>query len=301
MWRNCAVVILAVGFVARNAWPAPGAPEGNCTGLQSESESNDTAATADPISVAPAKFAAIYGTIGTPGDEDWFSFSSPIGAPARVWLSVNTGVAAQGSSRDSVVSIFGSDGVTLLEEDDDDGTGNGWDETIESLDASLIAGLVLPTVGTYYARVRAKVPGETIDAYSLIIAFKAPGDDPEVEPNPQSSPQQAMGTILGSLSGPNDEDWYIFGILDNGFPFLVVDGDPERDGVGTDVVLSFFDITTDSSGTGGPGNPPAEGFVRFAYDAAVRVTGPAAGTYVLFWAQSGECRMPAELQSVAIE
>ena len=297
---------LAVGlYAAGPAWASPRAPGGGCGGIQAEVEPNGTAASATPINLGQVgMLSAIYGTIATPGDEDWFSFQAQGG---RLFLSINTGVAGPAGSRDSFVSIFAADGTTLLEEDDDDGTGNGWDMTIESLDASLVAGLGQTVGQTYYARVRAKDPGATIDGYSLQIDFGL-GTTPEIEPNDTFPGQQQLSrdVIIGSLSSAADVDWYAMTLLDAGFPFMVVDGDPERDGVGTDVTLLFdagATLLTDSSGAGGPGNPPAEGFVGCASCTGyVRVTGTGPGTYAIGgWYSSDFCPIPVELQSFRIE
>jgi hypothetical protein len=206
-----------------------------------------------------------------------------------------------------VVSVFSPDSVTLIEEDDDDGTGNGRDATIESLEASLVAGAALPAGGTYYARVRAKDPAATIERYSMLVALTLGAPVAEVEPNeppfcqplPLSPP-----LILATLSSADDVDCYRADILDNGFPLVIVDGDPERDGIGTDATLAFQGagpvLLTDSSGTGGAANPPSEGFAIETLGDAL-VTGTGAGTYVVGVWWSGECPIPVELQSFAVE
>jgi len=306
-----AILSMVVAFPSPT-WAAAPAPEGGpgCAGLQVEQEPNDTAASATPIVFGSnGLFVGIYGTIVS-GDVDWFRF--PAAAGARVWLSVDTGVAGPGGSRDSVVSIFAPDGVTLIETDDDDGTGNGRDFTVESLDASLIAGPVLPVAGTYYVRVQAKVPGQTIDGYSLLIGVTAFGPLPESEPNdcpPGGSGIPPLGPlILGSLSSATDVDCYNFTLLDGGFPLVVVDGDPERDGIATDVTLNYFSIggsptiVTDSSGSGGPANPPAEGFAMQWSGGVVRITGTGPGTYMLAGLYSGDlCQVPVELLGFRVE
>jgi len=301
-----AVAMLALGgSVTSPAWAAPRVPEGGCAGLQAEQEPNGTAATATPfdLSTINDRFAGIHGTIAVPGDVDWYSFSAPPGA--RLWLSVDTGVAGPGS-RDSVVSIFGPDGMTLIEEDDDDGTGNGRDITIESLEASLVAGRVLSAGGTYYARVRAKIPGATIDGYSLLIAVTTAAPMPEIEPNDVPPCPPASTIVLGSLSSAADVDCYHVAILDNGFPFVVVDGDPERDGIGTDITLRFEGffpletIVTDSSRAGDASNPPGEGFAIMNLG-TVFITGTGPGTYMFGWWFTGECPVPVDLQAFEIE
>lgn len=300
--RTATLVVLGA-LAASSVGAAPRAP---CP-AQLEQEPNETAATASPFALPDptyGMFAGIRGAIAAPGDVDWYSFSAPAGA--RLWLAVDTGVAA-GGNRDSVVAVFGPDGTSLLEQDDDDGTGNGRDASIESLDASLIAGLVLPSAGTYYARVQAASPAASIDRYVLMVAVTSAAPQLEVEPN--DTPPGAMvvgGPVLGTLSSAGDVDWYMANILDFGIPFAIVDADPERDGVAPDVVLRFDNmvpletITTDSSGAGSLANPPAEGFAIAGLGYA-RVSGSGPGTYLLGIWYSGEfCPVPVELQSFEI-
>lgn len=300
--RSATLVVLG-SLVASSAGAEPRAP---CP-PQLEQEPNETAATASPFTPPDptyGMFAGIRGAIAAPGDVDWYSFSAPAGA--RLWLSVDTGVAAAGD-RDSIVAVFGPDGTSLLELDDDDGTGNGRNSTIESLDASVIAGLVLPSAGTYYARVQAANPGASIDRYVLMVAVTSLAPQLEVEPNdtPPGQPLYAA-PVLGSLASAADVDWYMANVLDFGIPFAVVDADPERDGTTANLVLRFDNlvpletITTDSSGLGSPGNPAAEGFALNGLG-YVQVSGSGPGTYLLGIWYSGEfCPVPVELQRLEI-
>lgn len=166
---------------------------------------------------------------------------------------------------------------------------------------------MLPTAGTYFARVRAKSPALTIDRYILMATLNGFAPQNEVEPN-DTIPFQPSGAapVLGTLSSAADVDLYKGNVLDHGIPFVVVDGDPERDGTGTNVVLRFDNlfplgtITTDSSGVGFPGNPPAEGFAITGLG-TVRVTGTGPGSYLLGVFYSGEqCPVPVELQGLEV-
>jgi hypothetical protein len=276
---------------------------GGCTSPQAEVEPNGTPAIASPIQLPGfAMFTGVEGAIDVPGDEDWYSFDLPSGA--RISLSVDTGFAT--GSRDSVVTLFAPDGTTVLEEDDDDGTGNRLDMTIESLDASLVAGRVVPAAGTYFARVRAKNPADTLSRYLLLAAAHTSPPEPELEPN-DTIPQLVFGApILGSFSSAADVDMYNASILDFGVPFVVVDGDPERDGVGSDVLLHVENqfpqgiVDTDSSGAGSAGNPPAEG-LAFNGLGLVRLTGTGPGTYLIgIWYSGDGCPAPVELESLQV-
>jgi Bacterial pre-peptidase C-terminal domain len=301
-----APLLAVAGLLASGGTARPQALLGGCP-QQFEVEPNGTAATASPIQLPDptfGMFTGIKGAIDVPGDEDWYSFSAPAGA--RLSLSVDTGFASA-ANRDSVLTVFGPDGTTVLEEDDDDGTGNRLDTSIESLDASIVAGLVLPAAGTYFARVRAKTPADTLSGYVLLAAVISVAPEPESEPN-DTSPGQVIfhAPILGSLSSAADVDWYMADILDFGIPFIVVDGDPERDGVGTDIVvhvdthLPQGTIDTNSSGAGSPGDPPAEG-LAFQGLGDVRVSGTGPGTYLIgVWYSGDGCPVPVELQSLQI-
>ena len=298
------MLVASLAMAVTPSWGASRGPEGGCAGLQTEQEPNDTPAGASPITLSDPFFSAIHGAIAVPGDQDWFSFTAPAGS--RLWLSVDTGVAG-GGARDSVVSIFGSDGVTLIEADDDDGTGNGWNFSIESLDASLVAGRLLTVGGTHYARVQAKDPAATIASYSLVIAALDVAAQNEVEPTPPCASLPMSVPILGSLSSGADEDCYFIDILNPpGIPFIVVDGDPERDGIGTDITLRFEQlpdaIETNSSGAGEASNPAAEGFAIVASSpSTIRITGAGPGTYMLGVWWSGFCPVPVQLQGFGIE
>jgi hypothetical protein len=204
--------------------------------------------------------------------------------------------------------VLAPDGSTVLEQDDDDGTGNGRDVTVESLDASVIGGLALPSAGTYYVRVQARHPGEVISRYVLAIGRTTTAPLPEPEPN--DDPQFPVPPPLitdGTLSSATDQDWYLAAILDNGYPMVVVDGDPERDGTSTDVALRFVDFmfssgTLDTDSATGAGAPPpaAEGFVMGTLG-FLRVSGAGPGTYRMAMLYSGDgCAVPVELQSFEV-
>lgn len=298
----------SVGDVgARAAGPA----RAFCPGTDVELEPNDTPATATAINVGPGTSRGIGGGISPAGDLDYFSVAMQAGD--RLWVSVDTGRSSGTPpfSRDSVLEVYAPDGVTLLERDDDDGTANGRDATVESQDASLVAGLAASVSASYLLRVSAKSPATQIAPYTLLVGVSR-GSIPEQEPN--DDPAHAMlgsfGVVDASLSGPGDVDYYRLWLLDAGLPFVAVDGDPERDGVGTDVVVEWVTngptptllMQADSSGASGSPAPPAEGAL-LAPDTqqTVRITGPAAGTYRVGVTWSGYCSVPVLLEKLEIE
>lgn len=103
-----------------------------------EVEPNDSPAQATPI--APG---VVRGSLFPANDWDYYSFSATAGD--RLYALTMTSASAS-SSTDSVLELYGPDGTTLIEHDNDDGS--------FSSNASSIAGAVLPTTGTYYLRVR---------------------------------------------------------------------------------------------------------------------------------------------------
>ena len=97
---------------------------------QFEVESNDSFLTANPILLDSDSKGLVVGSLSF-GDNDYFSFAAPAGS--RAWILVDTGgdLNPDGVSRDSQVSLLDTDGTTLIEFDDDDGTGTGCDGTID--------------------------------------------------------------------------------------------------------------------------------------------------------------------------
>lgn len=290
----------------------PSRPRGiSCPGTDVELEPNDTPATATLLQLGSGgQSRGIGGGITAPGDVDYYRLAATAGD--RLWASVDTGRSSgmPPYSRDSVLAVYAADGTTLLEQDDDDGTANGLDATVESQEASLVAGLLLPSTGTYVLRVAAKSPAALMAPYTLLIGLSN-GSSPEQEPNDDPGSVPFLGNWVhdGSLSGPGDVDYYHANLL-GGLPFVAVDGDPERDGTGTDVRLDLVDtipphamqVWADSSGAVGSPAPPAEGLLdQSNSQRLVKVTGPAAGTYRIGITWSGYCPVPVVLEKMDVE
>lgn len=132
--------------------------------LPSESESNDTAATADgPF----APDVLIRGAIVPQADVDYFAIT----VPAVVDLSVETfdlfgpGTCA---NIDTFVSLIAPDGTTVLASDDDNGVDAcSWLEPVSSPAMRQLQ------PGTYFARVESYNQASVIDGYKLAINFTA--------------------------------------------------------------------------------------------------------------------------------
>jgi hypothetical protein len=309
-----AAVALCAGAIGSRAQPSPARRGVFCPGTDVELEPNNTPATATLLNVMAHISRGIGGSIAPAGDVDYYRV--PAQAGDRLWASVDSGRSSGTPpfSRDAVLDVFAPDGTTLLERDDDDGTAHGGDFTIESQDTAIVAGLLLSAAGDYIVRVSAKSPTAQIAPYTLLIA-RTQGSQPEQEPN--DDPTQAMifpnGAIDASLSGASDVDYYRLNLLDGGFPFVAVDGDPERDGGGTDTIIEWVEafspspsppalMTVNSSGATGSPLPPAEGaLVNSSYPQLVRIKGPAAGTYRVGVSWSGYCPVPVLLEKLEIE
>lgn len=301
--------LLALGS---HVHPAPAGGRALCPGPDVEQEPNDTPASATPITVWLSASHGYGGGISVPGDVDYYRIELQAGD--RLWAAVDTGRSSATApySRDSVLEVHAPGGVALLERDDDDGTANGRDTTIESQEASIIAGFTATAGGAYLLRVSAKSPTALIAPYTLFVGVSR-GSVPEQEPNdtPETAMIGSFGVVDAALSGPTDVDYYRLWLLDAGLPFVAVDGDPERDGIGTDVVVEWvtngptpsLQMQADSSGAGGSPAPPAEGALleSAGTQQTVRIKGPAAGTYRVGVLWSGYCSVPVLLEKIEIE
>ncbi len=238
-----------------------------------ETEPNDTVALATALPILPSAYAIGTGTINPGGDVDFWFFTAPAGATA--WISTDTGGTqnAGSTSRDTVIDLYAADGTTVIENDDDDGTGNGCDGTVETGLASLIGGRSLTAGGTYYIRVRSFSATAIINPYKLLVAITTTAATPETEPNDTAATANnfvptgtAIGLASGAINVAGDKDYYAINATAGSTIFVNADGDPERDGIGTDMVLELRDSSTalllsaDSSITGSVANPAAEDF-----------------------------------------
>ena len=274
--------------------------------LDNDEPPNNTPATATPLDLTTG-FAsvslpsgAVPAAISPVGDEDWYSFTAPAGA--RLWAVVDTGGAQNpgANSRDSVLTLYATNGTTVIEEDDDDGSGNGCDSTLE-LDgglASAIAGRTLATGGTYYLRVKAFGTNQIIDPFQLFVVVTITPGSAEIEPNgssatatPLLTTKSPIGFGLGQINVAGDVDYYSVVAPSNAVLQITADGNPERDATGTDLMVDLISIdgtsvlfSADSSGSG---TNAAEGFCFKAprtgtYFVRVRHASPSGtGTYGL--------------------
>ena len=200
--------------------PLPAPPDG-------EAEPNGPNDTASPIASGERVRASLYPN----GDIDRYRFTAQAGD--RVYAAVMTAGSA-GNSTDSQLRLLGSDGTTVIEFDDDDGSLTGL--------SSSIAGATIPSAGTYYLDVRDFTPGTaTIRPYDLWLDVRSGAPPTEAEPNDDRSSANALsgGYVAGAQDQAADRDLYALELDAGDTVFLSLDLDPERDGTTFDGRLGF--------------------------------------------------------------
>ncbi|MBB5208051.1 beta strand repeat-containing protein [Chiayiivirga flava] len=254
--------------------PAAGVAKG--LGYAGEIEPNGSAAAASPLAVPQT---VVRASLYPNGDVDVYSFTATAGD--RVYAATMTSGSA-GSSTDSQLTLLDSDGTTVLEFDDDNGT-------YASLSSS-IAGTVIPATGTYFLRVNDFTAGTTSQRrYELYFRLQSGTPTPEVEANDTpatANPLPAGGWVSGARSpaAATEQDWYSLNLNAGDTVFLSLDLDPEDDLVTWNGRLGFAlfgdagnqILATDDAGTGDVApnpNRPSE---------AMFFTVKTAGTYFAF-------------------
>ncbi len=193
-----------------------------------EAEPNDTAADATPLLANPVK---VKGNISPGGDADVYSFQAAAGS--RVYAATMTAFSSTGST-DTVLELLGSDGVTILESDDNN--------AVFGPSGSSIAGAAIPADGTYYLRVRGILASTQIRGYDLYVRIQPDAPTPEAEPNDAPASAQPVppgGHISGQISSFSDVDVYSFNLGAGDTAVVSLDLDPERDNVEWDGILQL--------------------------------------------------------------
>jgi hypothetical protein len=125
----------------------PGASWGIPPVAESEPNSSSSVASALPGGQC---YVVGTGAISPVGDQDFWSFPGTAGA--SVWAYVDPE-----ASTDPFLEILQPDGATVIEHDDNDGMGNGGGPVVDvqppAPDAAAVAGAVLTSTGTHFARV----------------------------------------------------------------------------------------------------------------------------------------------------
>ncbi len=243
---------------------------------QGEVEPNNTPGTATPLVGGDVKIKA---NLFPNGDVDYYSFTASAGS--RFYAATMTSGSA-GNSTDSQLTLFASDGTTVIEFDDDNGS-------FAALSSS-IAGANLTAGGTYYLKVNDFTAGTSTERpYELYVKVQSGSPTPEVEPNDTpatANPLPASGWVSGTRNpaAATEQDWYSMTLNAGDTVFLSLDLDPERDSVtwnGRLGIALFGDagnqiLVVDDAGTGDVSpnpNIPSEALFMTVKDA---------GTYYAF-------------------
>jgi cysteine-rich repeat protein len=187
--------------------------------LQSEGGDNDVSATATPLLVDGNGVALVRANLLPLGDVDLFSFSATAGD--KIYAATMTAWSADGAIPDSVLDLLGTDGTSLIESDDDEGSFSNY--------ASSIAGAIIPANGTYYLKVRPfSAGGNTLRPYDLHFQRRTGSPVAETEDNgPTAQNLPASHWVSGALSSGSDTDNFLFSANAGDTVFLSLDLDPE--------------------------------------------------------------------------
>jgi subtilisin-like proprotein convertase family protein len=207
-------------------------------GQVNEVEPNGTSATATPIANANAK---VRGNVFPVNDVDFYSFTATMGD--RIYAATQTLFDASASG-DSVLELLDTNGTTVLETDNNDGTFNA--------SSSTIAGFLVPSTGTFFLRVRHNVATGSIRPYDLYFSRETGSPTAEVEPNntpATATPLPASGWVSGTITAvsPGEADFFSLTLAAGDTVFLSLDMNPERDAAVWNGRLGFALF----------GNPPA--------------------------------------------
>ncbi len=187
-----------------------------------------------------------YGILETSADVDWFSFNAYAGVQYRLETVLHSLV-------DSVLSLFGTDGSSLLVYNDDGGP--GWASLIE---------WTAPADGVYYVQV-ASYAASSHGSYSLLIT----GDDDHGDNAQNATFLYAPQFMGGTIERLGDLDWFAFNAIQGiGYEFAT-----SLNTLG-DSVLRLYD---------------SDGFTELAYDddggpglaSLISWTAPHSGTFYL--------------------
>lgn len=195
-----------------------------------EIEPNDNPVLATPLGGNDVKVKA---HVNPSGDIDFFSFTANAGD--RVYAATQTSFSSTGSY-DSVLEVIGSNGISVLESDDDDGS--------FGKESSSIAGTLLQTSGTYYIKVRHKQTNGRLLPYYLYFRLQSGSPTAENEQNGTLATANSLpnsGWVRGSISSAQDLDYFSISLNAGDTIFLSLDFDPERDNITWNGQLSLVD------------------------------------------------------------
>jgi subtilisin-like proprotein convertase family protein len=183
----------------------------------SEAEPNDTSGQANAIASGQRVRAPVFPST----DLDFYKFSANAG---ELVFAATMTAGASSNSTDTLLTLLGSDGSTVIELDDENGTFGS--------SSSSIAGATIPTGGTYYLKVESGSGTSTQRPYDLYLQLRAGAAAAESEPNDsigQANPLTS-GLASGATNPAGNGDFYSMTLNAGDTVFLSLDLDPERDG-----------------------------------------------------------------------
>ncbi|MCP4573628.1 MAG: hypothetical protein GY838_14815, partial [bacterium] len=193
----------------------------------SESEANDSAATADVL--PPLDYGD--GDLSPTGDIDFWTNGYSAGVDDLAFAYVDTSGSSSGT--DSQLNVYANDGTTLIEFDDDAGPGL----------TSCVAGAVVPQAGNVYYRINEYEDNNEITPY-LLCAGIAGATAAETESNDTAGTADALSwatpVMTGTLPG-GDTDYFSFQADAGDVLAVIVDDDPDDDANQLDTDITIVD------------------------------------------------------------
>lgn len=206
----------APGQAALNRYAPKGSISLYDASLPDEVEPNGTSLTATPIALSGGR-GLVQANILPVADVDFYSFQGTAGD--KVFAATMTAFAG---STNSVMEIRDTNGTTVLEADDDDGS--------FSTTSSSLAGTTLPSTGTFFIRVAHSSATSDMKPYRLFVQLRAGTPVAETETNDVTAqPLPASGFVSGAISSTTDaSDRFAFTANAGDTVFLSLDADPAR-------------------------------------------------------------------------
>ncbi|MBX7143899.1 MAG: hypothetical protein K1X79_05560 [Oligoflexia bacterium] len=180
-----------------------------------ENEPNEVSASA---SLLPMGNCGL-GKIASPGDSDiWFSSNINAGSQLFAWVDTT---AAQASDTSSL-EILSSSGATI-----------GFDTNSGPGNSSAVAGLALTEAGNLFMRIRELGDDAALNPYILSSIISRPGDlANESEPNDAAGTANTVrAAVMHGSATATDSDYFSFNANFGDVVSVVVDNDPERNGL----------------------------------------------------------------------
>jgi hypothetical protein len=192
----------------------------------SESEANDTAATADSL----AKDQLLQGALSTPTDEDYFRISGSAGEMVRVRLWDEDNGSLSTMVDDVEVELLAGDGTTVLD--------TGGDGELE------VHTVILQAPGSFYVRLRPDASPATTDYYLRVESVLTSAYESEINNTISTADKlNSQGRAAGVIGTPGDLD--VFSFKTKGNRLVTIDVYAGQEGAGSDGFSDFSDFGSD--------------------------------------------------------